>query len=153
MSQKKQKIYLDTSVISALLDERLPERQKQTQTFWDNLATHETHISTLVQQEIKAHPNQDKRQYLIKLTKQFKVLNSQTKEVNHLADIYIKEGIIPKRYVSDALHLAVASVNYLNVLVSWNYKHLVKLETIKKAKSINILKGYQDIDIITPLNL
>jgi hypothetical protein len=70
-----------------------------------------------------------------------------------LAKKYIEQGIIPAKYEDDALHIAIASVNNLDVIVSWNYKHIVKLKTKKEVTGINALLGYKEIEIYSPLEV
>ncbi len=67
-----------------------------------------------------------------------------------VADEYIKANIIPLRYRDDAFHLAIATCYDLDVLVSWNMRHLVKLSTRRGANAINKLYGYREIEICTP---
>jgi len=77
------------------------------------------------------------------------ILNT-TDECVELAQRYIQEGIIPVRYKDDALHIAVASVHNLDAIVSWNFKHIVKLKTRREVKAVNFLLGYKEIEIISP---
>jgi len=57
---------------------------------------------------------------------------SVDEDVLELAKRYIAEGIIPERYEDDALHIAVASINNLDAIISWNFAHIVKLKTKKE---------------------
>jgi len=57
------------------------------------------------------------------------------------------------KYEDDALHIAIASVNNLDVIVSWNYKHIVKLKTKREVTGINALLGYKEIEIYSPLEV
>ena len=67
-----------------------------------------------------------------------------------LAIKYIKEGIIPAKYQDDALHIAIASVNEMDLLLSWNFQHIVKLKTKRESVGVNMLMGYGSIEIYTP---
>ncbi len=67
-----------------------------------------------------------------------------------LAKKYIEAGIIPVKYEDDALHIAVASVNNLDAIVSWNFAHIVKLKTKREVIGINIINGYKEIEICSP---
>ena len=67
-----------------------------------------------------------------------------------LAEMYLKEDIVTKKYLSDALHIAVATVIGVDVLVSWNFKHIVNLEKIKKFNAVNLKEGYPILEIRTP---
>jgi hypothetical protein len=70
-----------------------------------------------------------------------------------LAKRYVKQGIIPAKYENDALHIAIASVNDLDVVVSWNFKHIVKVKTKKEVTGVNALMGYKDREIYSPLEV
>lgn len=71
-------------------------------------------------------------------------------EVQTLAQRYIAEGVIPPKYLDDALHLAAAVVHEVEVLVSWNFEHLVKLKTRLGVNGVNRLLGYREIEIVSP---
>ena len=100
------RVYLDTSVISALFDERALERQRMTENFWKNLKHQTVFISTLVQSEVEAAPHPLQIKLLEKL-KDFTVLPI-TPESEELAQEYIEQGVFSDRYRSDALHVATA---------------------------------------------
>ena len=67
-----------------------------------------------------------------------------------MADRYIKERIIPQGYRSDAIHIAVAVINGIDAIVSWNFEHIVKLKTRVMVNGINRLLGYHEIEICSP---
>ncbi|MFH1259641.1 MAG: hypothetical protein ABII74_07535 [Elusimicrobiota bacterium] len=74
-------------------------------------------------------------------------------EVEDLAKIYTDNEVIPEEYNADALHLAVAAINGIGLVASWNFAHLVNHETKRKVKALNILQGYREIEIESPLEL
>ncbi len=106
----KPKIYLDTSVVSVYDDPRIPQRQAQTQEFWKNFKNFNVCISEVTVNEINNNPNTRKKDRLLNLIKNFNLLPI-TVDVQKLALEYIKKKIIPERYIDDALHLAIATVN------------------------------------------
>lgn len=67
-----------------------------------------------------------------------------------LAKEYIEKEVIPSKYEDDALHIAFASVNNLDVIVSWNFTHIVKLKTKREVSGINAMMGYKSIEICSP---
>lgn len=71
-------------------------------------------------------------------------------EAISLAELYIKEKLIPERFTDDAVHIATATVNHCDFLVSWNFKHIVKASTIKGVHNINFKEGYGMIEIVSP---
>jgi len=72
-------------------------------------------------------------------------------ESKKLAETYIIERVLGQANLNDAYHIAIASVNRLDCLVSWNFKHIVNFDKIKLFNSINLKLGYPLIDIRTPL--
>jgi predicted nucleic acid-binding protein len=148
-------LYLDTSVISFALSEDIPDEDRDiTLKLIDeiNKGKYEGFISDVVIREIGNTRNLAKRDKLLKLVNgiEFNDVLSVNEETDRMADKYIKEGIIPAVYRDDALHIALASVNGLDILVSWNFKHLVKHKTRIEVAGVNTLLGYKPIDICTP---
>ena len=78
---------------------------------------------------------------------------SLTVESSLLADAYIKNGAIPKSYPEDAMHIAIAAVNEIDYLLSWNFEHIVKIKTRKIISMVNTSLGYAHIEIITPAEI
>ena len=76
------------------------------------------------------------------------VLNDE--EVEELAVAYLKEGAVTKKFHEDALHIAIATINKVDVLVSWNFKHIVNLDRIKKYNGVNLKHGYTILEIRNP---
>ncbi|MCJ7773460.1 MAG: hypothetical protein MUP22_10050 [Desulfobacterales bacterium] len=70
-----------------------------------------------------------------------------------LTHVYIDEGLIPEKYENDALLIALTSVYSLDILVSWNFKHLVKRKTRIGVNLINFKNGYRSIEILAPSEL
>ena len=74
-------------------------------------------------------------------------------EVVLLANKYLEEGIIGEKYRSDCQHIAIATIFNIDVLVSWNFKHIVNLNKIKQFNSINLREGYKELEIRSPKEL
>lgn len=70
-----------------------------------------------------------------------------------LANAYIDAEIFPERFKDDGRHVAVATVNEVNYLVSWNFKHLVNVKTRKMVSLQNLIKGYRALEIVAPPEL
>ena len=145
------KIYLDTSVISALFDERTPERMDMTRRAWEQIKQYDVYISDTVVEELQMATSAllDKFNNTIK---DFKVL-SVTDEAKELAKLYIEQDIFPSKYFDDALHVAVCTVSDIGLLLSWNFRHLVKVKTRKMVSAINIINDYSAVEIIAPPEL
>lgn len=143
------KIYLDTSIPSAYYDNSKPLRQLITQKWFENeTSTYELYISNLVFEELSKFPNQGKRESIEDLLYKYQVNILQlTQEAQKLADLYTGKGAIPSSEPEDALHIAVATVNRIGSLASWNFKHIVSINPIKKIHEINSKENYQIIEI------
>ncbi len=151
---KKLKIYLDASIPSAYYDEREPIRRNITQNWWKDIMLQEykVYISEITVTELNETTNPSLRNNLLELVKPIIVLNVP-EEARDLAQAYIDNEIIPEDYLPDALHIAITTLHGLDILVSWNFKHLVNPVTRRKIKGVNLLKNYKDIDIVSPEEL
>ena len=74
-------------------------------------------------------------------------------EVKRLAGIYIENGIIPKNYTDDALHIAAATFYGMDFIVSLNFQHIVKHKTILETEIVNLREGYKRVFIHTPAEI
>ena len=142
------KLYLDTSVFSAYYDERTPERMQMTRDFWRVLERHEKLCSDLTIEEL-GQARSGLREKLLGLAQGFTVINL-TDEMRELAKLYVKEGLVPSKYFADALHIAPAVLGGADILVSWNFKHLVKRSTRLLVNYINANQGLRTIEILAP---
>jgi predicted nucleic acid-binding protein len=147
------KIYLDTSVISAYFDFYKPLRQNITQKwFQNNGCEFDLHISLLVLEEIGNNTDRKLMSDMLNLLNMFsaKVLELNG-EIYRLAELYRKK-VLPKE-ISDTLHIAAASYYSLDAVVSWNFRHIVNLKTMKAICEINSEQGYNPVQILTLENL
>ncbi len=150
---KKESLYLDTSVPSAYYDERAKERIEATIKFWKGVLPHyKTYVSEITVKELEDTKDENLRRKLRKLVEGFKVLKTK-KIIRDLARAYIENEIFSEKYIDDALHVAMASYYEISYLVSWNYEHLVKVRTRRLVNSVNILEGFKEIEIVSPLEL
>ncbi len=148
-----EKLYLDTSVVSAYYDKRRKERQEATVKFWEEvLPRYQAYVSEITIEEIERTKDIVLRKKLMMLIEKFKILRLNTR-IKEMSEIYVREGIFPEKYIDDSLHVAVASYYKISYLLSWNFKHLVKVKTRKLVNSVNILKGFEEIEIVSPQEL
>lgn len=145
------KIYVESSVFNFMFAEDAPEKQKTTKMFFaEKLENFEAFVSDIVFNELNK-TKEPKRSALLKLLSNCpSVTLKSDEETADLAEIYVKEKIIPEKFINDALHIAIASVNGLDIVISWNMEHIVKLKTIVEVNKINLKKGYKQIIIVTP---
>jgi len=150
---KKPGLYLDTTVPSAYLDARTPDRQSLTRSFWETrLLSYTIMVSEITLREIRDTPDVVRRRAMESLLHDFQVL-PVTEEALILSAEYVRRGVFPERYAADADHVAIATVNGISYFASWNYKHLVKVATRREINLINALSGYGPIEIVTPPEL
>ena len=143
---KPLKIYLDTSIISFLYAEDTPDLRKITETLFANFIRRkrfETYVSDVVIQEIEKTSNPIKRSQLAEVIDihRFPLL-PLNEEIIRLAGVYIKRGTIPRSKVDDARHVAVATYHQMDVLLSWNFRHLANVRKESAIHIVNATEGY-----------
>lgn len=145
----KTRLYLDTSIPSAFFDTSKPMRQLITQKWFENEASgFELYISTLTIEEVNRTGNPEKLLNIRRLlTKSNVTLLDLTDTAIALGEYYMHGGAIPLSEPEDAYHIAVATVNGIETLASWNFKHIVSINPIRKIHQINLKNGYQIIEI------
>lgn len=148
----KMKIYLDTSVISALFDEKNPERKSLTEAFFKGIENFETFVSEITGAEIERTPYMELRNKMKEVVARFSVL-SLTDDVEWLAKEYVRYGAVPEDYPEDAYHIAITVINEMDYLLSWNFKHIVRRKTRDIVRMVNTLNNLRQIEIMTPAEL
>jgi len=149
---KKIKYYLDTTIFNFVFAEGDTEKKDITLKLFKDLflIADGIYISEEVIREISRAPEPRKSQLEGLVRETNPLLLEVDIEAEELAERYVKEGIIPERYRSDALHIAVAVINGIEVIISWNFEHIVKLKTRVMVNGVNRLLGYQEIEICSP---
>lgn len=144
----KQRIYIDTSVIGGCFDEEFAE--------WSNRLFEEfiegkkiALFSKLTIDELQK-ARKEVKEKIKSIPDKFIEYLIIPDEAAELAESYLDNKIVTKKSADDALHIAIATITNANVLVSWNFRHIVNLEKISKYNMINILNGYKSIEIRTP---
>lgn len=149
---KKLKIYFDTSILSFMWADDAPGERDVTRALFEEIRSnlYEAYISALVIEEITAAPDA-LRLRLEKLVVEYDLkITEITPEIESLANKYVINKIIPEKYGKDALHIAIATVNSLDAIISWNFKHIVNLKTHLEVNGINLIEGYRQIEIFSP---
>lgn len=145
----KQRVYLDTSVISALDDLRHPERAQMTRDFWLRLDEFEICSSEAIRIEIVGTRDDSRRGEMLRLLPQI-MIHPLTSEMRSLARRYVDAAVFGESVVIDALHVAAAVLTQCEVLVSWNFRHLVNRRRRAAVNAINAEQGLQSIEIVAP---
>ena len=151
--KKKIRLYLDTSVISYLDQQDTPERMRETQEVWDILRKnkYEIVISNIALGEIE-ECGKDKWLKLIDYITELNYIDYYAnEETSELAEIIINQGILKPKSRDDALHIASAILSDSDIILSWNFKHLVNIETINGVRKICFNRSFNKIiDIYSP---
>jgi len=156
---KKLNVYLDTSVINFLFAEDSPEKQNLTVQFFEDyarLGKIEAYISDVVVVEINRTPDREKKRNLRSVRDKYglKLLDIDMDEIEPLVDKYLEREIIPLKKVEDAQHIAIATVKEMDVLVSWNFRHLANIKIERKVLLVNNEMGYYyPLRLTTPLEV
>ena len=147
----KQRIYTDTSVIGGCFD---VEFKDGSLALFENFNSGSAIlvVSSLTLFELENAPQEV--QDILKQTpsKHVEVIDF-SREASLLADIYLNEGVVSEKSRVDAQHIATATINRVDILVSWNFKHIVNLERIHGYNAVNLKQGYPMLEIRTPLEV
>lgn len=144
----KLRIYIDTSVIGGCFDDEFREISNQLLAKFMHgqmLAM----VSELTMVEIQSAPK-NVQAALRSIPEASLVRVELTQEALRLAELYISEGVIHSANLLDAEHIAIATLNRADVLVSWNFKHIVNLRRIHGYNSVNLRHGYPLLEIRSP---
>ncbi len=146
------RIYLDTSVWSFPFHDDAPERRDVTKEFFDQVRADrfDVYLSDLVVEELQAAPEL-RRTQLLGLVREISPTAFQTTlEARQLTREFLAAGVVPARFQNDARHIAIALVNECDVVLSWNFKHIVNLKTRRLVNDTSRMLGYGEIEICTP---
>jgi len=147
------RLYLETTVWNFLATEKEEKITGSVTKLYREVDSkrYKMYISPLVIVEIERTKEKKRYNMLRNLIKEYKPeLLEDVVEVGRLANRYLSAKIIPEKYRADALHIAFSSFYEMDVLVSYNLRHIVKLKTRRLAKYINLLEGYKILEIGTP---
>jgi predicted nucleic acid-binding protein len=144
---RKPRTYIDSSVFGGIYDREFQEHSEQ---FFDAVRRGQfvPYLSPVVHREIERAPDRVRAFYdhIEPLCRRVGV----TGEALDLRDAYLEAEVVPARYSDDALHVALAVINRLDVVVSWNFRHLVNFQRSRAFNVASFVVGYPAIEIRTP---
>ena len=147
----KSKIYADTSVIGGCFDEEFQEVTKQLfEDFKSGIKILVLSDLALKELELAPEPVREIINLIPEANKEYIFLDE---EAEFLSLKYIEEKAVSEKYLVDAQHIALTTVEHIDVLASWNFKHIVNLRKIQLYNSINIKYGYSLVEIRSPREL
>lgn len=142
------KVYVDTSVFGGCFDIEFEE--------WSNRLMEEFRlglkivvISDLTLRELE-EASLNVRNLVEKIPEEYREFVILNDEARKLARHYIEEGVASEEHLVDAQHIAIATVSRVDVLVSWNFGHIVNLTWIRLYNSVNLKYGYPLLEIRSP---
>jgi hypothetical protein len=145
------RIYMDTSVFGGYFD---PPFEDASKALIQEVREGRTIcvLSDLTLTELGPAPAQvrDLVANLPPETIEFVTLEAETVQ---LAEAYITAGVVPAGSRVDAQHIAIATVARVDIIVSWNFRHIVNLQRIRKFNGVNLLKGYPEMEIRSPIEI
>lgn len=145
----KLSIYLETSVIGAYLDNGDPFRRDLTIRWFEHeLSEYQAYTSILVQRELERIDEPHRTGYL-KIIKGLERLEL-AEEVAILAEGYVSRGIFHRKFIADAVHVALASFHKVDYLVTWNFGHLANVRKQARVRLFNAAAGFFSPVIVTP---
>ncbi len=143
-----ERIYIDTSVIGGYFDE---EFELYTKLFFERVEKGEIKVVLLdlLATELKGAPENVLKFYRAIPKAQIEYAE-QTEDSIKLAEEYLNEGVVGKTSRTDCRHIAIATLVNADILVSWNFKHIVNIARIRGYNSVNIKFGHRILEIRTP---
>ncbi len=144
------RIYADTSVFGGMFD---TEFKEPTQAFFAEVDSGRFTLvtSAIVEAEIEPAP-QHIREFFSRYLNIAEVIKP-TQGAIRLQQSYVNSGVVTEKSTDDAFHVAVATVAKCDLIVSWNFKHIVHFDKIPKYNAVNTLNGYGQIGIYSPLEV
>ena len=151
MANRVTRVYIDTSIVGGFFDD---EFALETKALFERLKGKKVIfvISSVLEQELRNAPRQV-QELLGKYDRGCFEHILLTQEAIELAKCYIAENVVGKTCFEDCLHIALATLNKVDVLASWNFKHIVNLDKIRGYNGVNMKNGYAMIEIRNPREL
>ena len=148
------KAYLETTLFNFYFDISREAHAATVMLFREIAAgKYEAFTSTYVTDELENAP-EEKRDKMMGLIAEYGItVLAPSDEAARLADIYVAKGIIPQKYRTDGLHIAITTVNDLDIIISMNFQHIVKRKTKTQTGYINTLNGYRPVEIFNPMEV
>ena len=145
---KRQRVYTDTSVIGGCFDAEFE--------VWSNGLFEDFRVgrfipvvSSVVATEIEDAPEAVQGAYeeLLALSAEFLLVDDEALD---LADAYLERGVLTPKFYDDATHIALATLAGVDIVVSWNFRHIVRFDKIRLFNAVNIEQGYKPVQIYSP---
>jgi predicted nucleic acid-binding protein len=150
------RVYIETSVWSHVFHDDTPDFQRATVEFLKQAAERVAmpYISTVVLDEVSRAHERRREQIMGEIATVRPILLRRSQRAEDLAARYIQAGVLPQTDKVDALHVAIATVSEMDVLASWNQRHLANIRRRDLFNSVNRVAGYRKmLEIANPLEV
>lgn len=148
---RKLRIYVDTSVVGGCLDDEFCEAsRKLMELFRMGLAT--VLVSELLLRELEDAPA-EVQQVLTSLPLDSMERLELGEEAERLQALYLEAAVVGAACGNDAFHVALAVVAHADMIVSWNFKHIVHFDKMRGFNAVNLREGYGQLTILSPLEV
>jgi len=149
---RKPKIYLETTMFNYYFDAERDGHADTIKLFEEIKAgKYEAYTSSYVLDELEETKDDNKRSNMISLINEYDItVIPGHEEARNLAAIYVTAGVIPAAKSYDSLHIAIATINDLDYIFSFNFQHINRIKTKTMTSAINLSEGYKPVTIATP---
>jgi len=143
-----QRFYFDTSVLGGVFD---TEFEEHSTILMEKVKLGQVRIviSNVTEREI-LKARKEIRDFYTAMPKEFIEFIELSPDAIRLAETYIKEKVVGDSHIEDCLHIAMATIHNVDILVSWNFKHIVNIYRIRGYNSVNLKLGYKTLEIRSP---
>lgn len=148
MNEMSPRVYIDTSVIGGCRDEEFQEHSERLLADFES-GQFRPVISNITIAEIRQASEEVQSLLEHRALQEAEVVYLDEEAVS-LAEAYIQEGVIGESHRVDAQHIAIATVQRVDILVSWNFRHIVKWSRIRAFNAVNLKLGYPQLEIRSP---
>ena len=148
---RKIRVYVDTSVFGGVQDEEFSEASQR---FFERVHKGEfvVLLSTVTLRELEKSPDAIKAVWQSLPAELVEILPIND-DVQELSEAYLNADILTASSLNDALHVAAATTAGADLILSWNFKHIVNFSRIRGFNSVNISLGYRTMTILSPLEV
>jgi len=146
---RKPEVYVETSVWGAVADEDPAHFRIAAERLLERVNEIDFYISPVVIREVNAAGQSLRKRILSKIDIVEPVILDETSDVVELAESYVERGLFSERYRNDALHVAFATFYAMDFLVSYNFRHMVRVTRRNIIRTTNSILGYQTPEIVS----
>lgn len=145
------RVYIDTSVVGGCFDDEFSEESRA---LFEMAETGKISllISNILADELSMAPERVQKVVADLPQGSFEIVH-ENEESRRLRDRYLDAGVVSATHVNDAHHVAIATVSGVDMIVSWNFKHIVHYDKIRQFNEVNVEAGYEAIQIFCPLEV